>query len=161
MPLNIDLQQIFLHLLNFTILFAALYFLLYDPIRKFMDQREAWYAEQERQAAEKLAQAEQLRSEHEAKLAQAGEEIRAQKEQAMQEAAREAQSQLQQAKQEASHMISRARAEAQAEHDHALGQARKEIAAMVAEAAGKLIADSTSDAYDQFLAAVKERDGDA
>lgn len=161
MPLNIDLQQIFLHLLNFTILFAALYFLLYSPVKKFMDQRAAQYAQQERQAAEKLAQAEQIRSEHEARLAQAGEEIRAQREQAMQEAAREAQSQLQQAKQEAAHLISRAKAEAQAEHDHALSEARKEIAAMVAEAAEKLIVGSTSDAYDQFLEAAKERDGDA
>ena len=28
LPLNIDLQQVLLHLLNFTILFAILYFLL-------------------------------------------------------------------------------------------------------------------------------------
>ena len=38
-PLNIDWQQILLHLLNFVILFAILYFLLYDPVKKFMDKR--------------------------------------------------------------------------------------------------------------------------
>ena len=40
LPLNIDIQQILLHLLNFTILFAGLYFILYKPVRKFMDARE-------------------------------------------------------------------------------------------------------------------------
>ena len=30
-PLNIDWQQILLHLFNFTILFGALYILLYKP----------------------------------------------------------------------------------------------------------------------------------
>ena len=31
MPLNINLQQILLHALNFVILFGAMYFLLYKP----------------------------------------------------------------------------------------------------------------------------------
>lgn len=34
MPLNMDWQQILLHLLNFVILFAILYFLLYEPVKK-------------------------------------------------------------------------------------------------------------------------------
>ena len=42
-PLNIDWQQILLHLLNFVILFAILYFLLYDPVKKFMDKRCEYY----------------------------------------------------------------------------------------------------------------------
>lgn len=36
MPLNIDWQQILLHLLNFLILGVGLYLLLYKPVRKFM-----------------------------------------------------------------------------------------------------------------------------
>ena len=36
MPLNIDLQQICLHLFNFTLLLAILYFLLYQPVKDFM-----------------------------------------------------------------------------------------------------------------------------
>ena len=32
MPLNIDWQQILLHLLNFAILFAGLWLLLYKPV---------------------------------------------------------------------------------------------------------------------------------
>ena len=41
LPLNIDLQQIFLHMLNFVILAGGLYFILYSPVKKFMDQRAA------------------------------------------------------------------------------------------------------------------------
>ena len=43
MTLNINLQQILLHALNFVILFGALYFLLYKPVRDFMDSRKAHY----------------------------------------------------------------------------------------------------------------------
>ena len=39
-PLNINFQQILLHLLNFVILAGGLYFLLYGPVKKFMDGRQ-------------------------------------------------------------------------------------------------------------------------
>ena len=32
MPLNINFQQVFLHMLNFALLFGAMYFLLYKPL---------------------------------------------------------------------------------------------------------------------------------
>ena len=40
MPLNIDWQQILLHLLNFVILAGGLYFLLYKPVKNFMLARK-------------------------------------------------------------------------------------------------------------------------
>ena len=43
MPLNIDFQQIFLHLFNFIILALGLYLLLYRPVVAFMDKRQAHY----------------------------------------------------------------------------------------------------------------------
>ncbi len=42
-PLNIDWQQILLHLFNFVILIAGLYILLYKPVKNFMAQREQHY----------------------------------------------------------------------------------------------------------------------
>ena len=47
MPLNIDWQQILLHLLNFLILAVGLYFILYKPVKKFMKKREVDYAARE------------------------------------------------------------------------------------------------------------------
>ena len=58
MPLNIDPQQILLHWMNLAILIGGLYFLLYKPVKQFMEKREAHYKDLDAQAAEKLAQAE-------------------------------------------------------------------------------------------------------
>ena len=68
-PLNIDWQQILLHLLNFAILAGGLYLLLYKPVKAFMAKREGWYqqqadaAEKTRQEAEALKAAAQAQAE--------------------------------------------------------------------------------------------------
>lgn len=160
-PLNIDFQQIFLHLLNFTILLAALYFLLYDPVKKFMDKRSAHYEDLDRQAKDKLEEAKRVRDGYEDKMAQADDEIRRQSEAARKSAAEQAQSQIKKAQKEAAHILAKAKAEAQAERDRALTEARSEISEMVAAAAEKLILGSTSDAYEQFLDAAGEDDDNA
>ena len=74
--MNIDLQQIFLHLLNFTILLAGLYFLLYEPVKKFMNKRTAYYEDLDRQAKEKMEEARRVRRSYEERLMEAEEEIR-------------------------------------------------------------------------------------
>ena len=63
-PLNIDWQQIILHLLNFAILAGGLYFLLYRPVRKFMDQREEHYRQMETEAQQRLDQAKATEEEY-------------------------------------------------------------------------------------------------
>ena len=44
MPLNINWQQILLHLLNLVILIVGLYLILYKPVKKFMKKRNVTYA---------------------------------------------------------------------------------------------------------------------
>ena len=161
LPLNIDIQQIFLHLLNFTILLAGLYFLLYEPVKKFMGKRTAYYEDLDRQATEKLEEARRVRRTYEDKLDEAEEEIRRQSEEAQKAAAEQAQLQLQDAKEEAAHILAKARAEAQAERERALSEARGQISDMVAAAAERLVLANTSAAYDQFLAAAGEDDRNA
>ena len=56
-PLNIDIQQILLHLVNFAILFIILYLVLYKPVKKFMVKREEYYANMDQEAKDKLAAA--------------------------------------------------------------------------------------------------------
>ena len=75
MPLNIDWQQILLHLLNFVILFAGLWLLLYKPVRKFMNSRREHYEKMDADAEKKSAEAEEKRAEYEKKLAGADAEI--------------------------------------------------------------------------------------
>lgn len=161
MPLNIDVQQIFLHLLNFTLLFAALYFLLYKPVKDFMAKRTAYYEEMDRQAQEKLAEAGRIQADYEQKLAQANQEIHRQSEQAQQAAIEAADLQIQQAKAEADHILAKARAEAHAEEKRIIHAARSEISEMVSAAAEKLLLPSTSAAYDQFLERAGKEDDHA
>ena len=75
MPLNINLQQILLHALNFVILFGALYFLLYRPVKTYMDGRRAHYAKLDEDAKSALAAAEQTKETYAAQLKAADEEI--------------------------------------------------------------------------------------
>ena len=49
-PLNIDWQQILLHLFNFVLLAGGLYFLLYAPVRNFMEKRAGDIAAKEKTA---------------------------------------------------------------------------------------------------------------
>ena len=56
-PLNIDWQQILLHLLNFVILAGGLYLLLYKPVKTFMEKRQQYYQEQDAKAAKLLSDA--------------------------------------------------------------------------------------------------------
>ena len=56
-PLNIDWQQIVLHLMNFAILAGGLYFLLYNPVKKFMAKRAEYYENMDKEANEKLESA--------------------------------------------------------------------------------------------------------
>ena len=158
LPLNIDLQQIFLHLLNFTILLAGLYFLLYEPVKKFMNKRTAYYEDLDRQAKEKMEEARRVRRSYEERLMEAEEEIRQRGEEVQKSAAAQAQAQIQDAAEEAAHILAKAQAEARAERERMLNEVRGQISDMVAMAMERLVLDSTSTAYDQFLAAAGEDD---
>ena len=67
-PLNIDWQQILLHLFNFLILFGGLYLLLYRPVKAFMDKRTAYYADMDAEAKRKLADAERQEKQYQTHL---------------------------------------------------------------------------------------------
>ena len=161
MPLNIDFQQIFLHLLNFTILFAAMYFLLYKPVKAFMDKRAAYYADLDRQAQDKLAEAEHILQDYQHRLAAADAEIQEKSVQAQKLAMEAAEQQLKKAQAEAAHVLAKASAEANAEKDRIIRDARTAVEEMIAASAEKLILANTSAAYDQFLDAAGKEDPDA
>ena len=151
MPLNIDLQQILLHWMNLAILTGGLYFLLFKPVKQFMEKRTEHYEELDRQAADKLAQAEQLKTDRQSKLDQADEEIRQERVRAQQAAAQAAQEQLEQAEEQARHIIAKAKAEAEQSKERAIRESQKELRELAAQAAKKLAAKPGDDFYDQFL----------
>ena len=151
MPLNINLQQILLHWMNLAILTGGLYFLLFKPVTQFMQKREAYYQELDQQAADKLAQAEQLRADCQTKLDHADEEIRKERSLAQQAAAQAAQEQVEQAQAQARHIIAKAHAEAEQSRERALRESQKEMRELAAQAAKKLAAQPGADIFDQFL----------
>jgi len=158
-PLNIDWQQILLHLFNFTILFGALYILLYKPVRDFMENREAHYAEMDSKAEQALADAENSKASYEKKERDFDEEIRAEKNRLSKEIETERERRLAAARGEAEKIISDARGEADREKKEIIESAQKEITEMVTDAMEKLTLEQTaSDAFDQFLDAAEEAD---
>ena len=144
MPLNINLQQILLHALNFVILFGAMYFLLYKPVKSFMDSRKAHYEKMDEDAKAVLAEAEKTKAGYEAQLKSADEEIAVDERRA-------------QAEQQAGEIVRKAREDAAREHERVMEQAKGEISELMSAAAEKLVLSSTSDAYDKFLDTAEER----
>ncbi len=149
LPLNIDLQQILLHWMNLVILVGGLYFILYNPVKSFMSKRDAYYREKERQAEEKLADAERIHAEYQAKLDAADEEIRQARIKAQQSAQKSAEDQLNQARTQAQQLLIHARTEA--EHDKAqiLRSSQREMRKLASAATRKLALEQ--DPFDQFL----------
>ena len=155
-PLNIDWQQILLHLFNFTILFGALYILLYKPVKNFMESREAHYKDVDDRAEAALRDAENQQQIYAAKVAAFDEELTAEKAKARKEIEAMREKELDEARNDASRILSAARAEADREKAGIVSAAQKEIRDLVTEAVDKLNADqSPSDAFDSFLDAAE------
>jgi len=156
-PLNIDWQQILLHWMNLAILTGGLYFLLYKPVKQFMDKREEHYRQLDEQSARRLEEAEQVRAEYQARLDGADEEIRQARAKAQQSAQQSAEEQLAQAQEQAKQIVVRARAEAEHSMERALRESQRELRKMAAEATKKLALQS--DPFDQFLDLAEKGEG--
>ncbi len=154
-PLNIDFQQILLHLFNFAVLTGGLYLLLYKPVKDFMDKRAAYYQQLDEDANEKLKKADELKAAYQAQLSQADAKISQDKAAAALEAERAADEQLRAAKKQAEKLISDAQKNAKKEREQILASTQKEIAVLAAKAAEKLVLESLDSTYDQFLNAAK------
>lgn len=160
-PLNIDYQQIFLHLLNFVILFAVMYFLLYKPVKNFMDKRKEFYEDRENETAKNLKEAEDKKKAYTEKLEKAEEEINEYRVNAHKKVAEDNERSIRRAKEEADKIVKDARENAENERDRILESCNADIQSMVTDAAEKLVLKSTAgDAYDQFLSAVERGNDD-
>lgn len=161
LPLNIDFQQIFLHLFNFVVLFAVLYFLLYNPVKKFMEARIEHYKKLDDKAKANLAESEKKKEEYMERLATVDKEISKKKEKMRKEIDEANELRMKQAKKEAEKLISNGHKTIERERAKMLKDVQEEISDMVTAATEKLILNaSTSQAYDNFLDAVKRSESD-
>lgn len=161
MPLNIDWKQILLHLFNFVVLFAVLYFLLYKPVKDFMEKRIRHYQDIEQQVEARLAAAAQTQDAYEKHMADLDQELAERRQKARLETDHAVAARLQRAEEEADHIIAEAREHIKQERAIMMKKANKEITRMVIDTAEKLVShSSTSDAFDQFLDAAKRGEAD-
>ncbi|MDD5801401.1 MAG: ATP synthase F0 subunit B [Solobacterium sp.] len=156
LPLNIDWQQILLHMFNLIILGFGLYLLLYKPVKAFMDKREAYYKDLDDSANKKNEDADKLLKEYQDKLAKADEEIKEKKNIAMKELDDKVNSELNKAKEDAKRIVEDAKAQGQKKHDELVESANKDICDLAIKATGKLVDKTLDDSYDEFLLAVKK-----
>ena len=153
-PLNIDFQQILLHLLNVAVLFAILFFLVYKPVKKFMDNRKQEYLDEEAAAAGKLKEAEDLKAEYEEKIKNIDEEIQKMKADAeivINERISETQ---QAARAQAEDILVKAKAMAENEKEKILDQTSSQVTELAKEAVSKALFENSSEAFDSFLETV-------
>ena len=150
-PLNIDWQQILLHLLNFVILAGGLYLLLYQPVKKFMAQREEHYRQMAAQAEQTRQEAQQIKEDYQARLQAVEEEIGQRRAQAQREIDQSTQIQMIRAQEQADKILSDAQAAAQRTRTKVLEESQEELKELAMTAAEKLLLQSKGDPYDQFL----------
>lgn len=155
LPLNIDWQQILLHLFNFVILFAVLYYLLYKPVKEFMEKRTEYYQKLNDEAQSNLEASEKTKEEYMKKLSAVEEEISEKKKNARKELEESTAIKIKQAEKEAEKIIKDAQKTLEAEHEKMLKDAQVEISDMVVSATEKIISQSTSESFNQFLNTVE------
>jgi F-type H+-transporting ATPase subunit b len=140
--IGIDWQVLLAQLINFGILFGLLFFLLYKPMRRMLDERSAKIKEsmdQAEQIKEQLASTdEQVREQMEvarkeghgilAQAAQMGERLK--------EEAREG------ARQEAEAIVARTRSEIERERDEAIEDLRRQFVDLAIIAAEKVVSET-------------------
>ena len=160
-PLNIDWQQILLHLFNFSILAGGLYLLLYRPVKQYMEQREERYRSVHQAAQAAQAQAETLRETYQAKLDQVDADIAQRRIAAEQELDQLRIRQLAQAREEAEEILAKAREEARREREELVSKASKELMEAAVTAAEKIALGESDDAYEQFLRLAERRSSHA
>lgn len=153
-PLNIDWQQILLHLFNFSILVGGLYLLLFKPVRSFMDKRTAHYAQMDEAAKAKEQQAQELEGSIRQREEKLEEEFAEKRQAAAKEAEVLAAQYRRDAQVQADKIISAAKASAEQERRQMLTEANREIVALAEEAMSKLMVRVSP--YDEFLTSAEE-----
>ena len=159
MPLNIDWQQILLHMLNFVILAGGLYFILYKPVKSFMAKREQHYKEINDAAEAHRAEAAALRKATQEKYDAAVDEVIRMRTKASDEIEAEKQRLLGEARAEARRILETAGKTAEMRSKKALADSNDELRAIAMEAVQKLLIND-GNALDKFLDAAESEQRD-
>ncbi len=138
-PLNIDWQQILLHLLNFAILATGLSFLLFEPVRRFMEKRQAYFADLERENKEKAAQATEKEKKYTELIEKAEDEIRHRSLEAEEQLKIEAEEMQAKSQRVAEEMIIEANKTIKAEQEKSVKELKGEVASLAVSIASGIL----------------------
>ncbi|MDD7281231.1 ATP synthase F0 subunit B [Floccifex sp.] len=158
MPLNIDFQQIFLHLFNFVLLGGGLYLLLYKPVVEFMDKRQAYYESLESDKKQALQQAQEKEELYTKKLDEFDQDMAAHKAEAIKECEKLVNARIESAKEQADKIVKDAQVKAEIHRDKMVEQAKEEITDLALSTAKKMM--EQEDMYSQFVKAANEGEQD-
>ena len=154
--LRIDFNLIFT-VINILVLFIGLRFVLFKPVKKILEERQAEADREYDEAKSKQAEADAAKEKYDASMAS----IEEQRAQTLSEARKKADDEYQRivshAESQAKDITDRATTDAENQKKKILKSAEEEIADMVVEAAGKVAgsaggAEFDRSLYDEFLA---------
>lgn len=150
-PLNIDWQQILLHLFNFVLLFAISYFLLYSPVLKFMNKRREYYKKLDDDANAKLSDANEKDEKLSKLLSDSDEKLRLRESEETARIDKLCSERLARAEAEAREIVQKAQENAEKEKKRIIDSAQSDITEIAYAAAEKLAFKNSSEAFDSFL----------
>lgn len=139
MPLGLNVIEILLHIFNFIILIVAVRFLLYKPIKKFMDKRAQGYADEEADYARKKEEAEKMKAEAEDKIREAEVKAARIEDDANANAVKEADAILENARKDAKDIVARAEADMAAKEVRERAALSREVTSLALTMSSKIL----------------------
>ncbi len=156
MPLGLDLQTLIAHLVNIAVLFLVLRFLLYKPIKNFMENRANGYTQREEDVSKAEKRANDLKKKYEEQMKNADQESEDIVLESRKDANKRADEIIKQAREQAQEMLELARKEIQEERANAKVLMREEVANLAVSIAGRILerevsAEDNKQIIDTFL----------
>ncbi len=142
---NLDpqlIQDVIITAINIFILFLAGSYLMFNPVRNFLNKRKEGIANEIEKAKTDAADAQAMKAEYEAKLKEADKEVEAILADARKRALAREEQIIEEAKTEAAHLIERAHNEVLLEKKGAADDMKKEMIALASALAGKVVSAS-------------------
>ena len=142
---NLDpqlIQDVIITAINIFILFLAGSYLMFNPVRNFLNKRKEGIANDIDKAKADMQDAEAMKAEYEAKLKEVDKEVEAILADARKRALAREEQIIEEAKTEAAHIIKRAHNEVLLEKKGAADDMKKEMIALASVLAGKVVSAS-------------------
>ena len=137
--------DLLLNILNIILLFLITRFLVYKPVKKFLDERKARINAENEKAQQVTKEAEDIKAEYEKKLADAESQARKVILEGEEKAGKEAVSIIENANKEAEQIKADARLQAQREKQAALDSLQGDVASLAVSISEKILDREVSD----------------